>query len=336
MHWEYWPTKVVYFFPSIYFLYLCLKSRSLLFFTASNPSIETGGMFFESKWQIFELLPKHLYPITIFVNDAEVIDSVLERMEQALLHFPLIAKPDRGERGWGVKILHSRADLELYMKMNRIAFLLQAYVDYPEEVSIFYFRPPNEKHGRITSLTRKELLSVTGDGKSTLHSLILNNDRAFLHIESLKVAFEFELDIILPEGESKLLVPYGNHCRGTMFIDACAEISPALTKTIDEIARSIDDFYFGRFDIRTSSICDLSNGLNFLILELNGAGSEPAHIYHPGYDFVKGQITIVRHFKMMYQASKTNHAKGVDYLSFKEFWQLWSEQKAYRSRVKLL
>jgi len=51
--WEYWPMWLVYLPASLYFIYLSLKARSFFFFSAANPSIETGGMFFESKWSIF-------------------------------------------------------------------------------------------------------------------------------------------------------------------------------------------------------------------------------------------------------------------------------------------
>jgi hypothetical protein len=335
-HWEYWPMEVVYFLPAIYFLYISLRERSILFFTASNPSIETGGMFFESKWSIFKRLPTHLYPKTIFISEEETFDSVLKKLGSAEINFPLIAKPDRGERGRGVKLIHSVADLSLYHRYNRVDFLIQQFVDYPVELSVFYFRRPGEKDGTITSLTGKELLGVTGDGVSSIKSLILKNDRALLHYTNLCHALGASINEVLMPGEFRILVPYGNHCRGAMFIDMCSSISPELVRVFDELGKSVDGFYFGRFDVRCKSLDDLAMGRDFYILELNGAGGEPAHIYDPAYSFFKGQLTLFRHFSRIYEVSLANHKSGVPYMSYKEFRNLWTAQKEYRKRLTWL
>ncbi len=334
--WEYWPIKVVYFIPSIYFLYISIRERSLLFFTASNPGIETGGMFFESKWSIFKKLPKHLYPTTVFISENDSINDLLTKLGSSDIKFPLIAKPDRGERGWGVKLIHDSDDLALYQKLNTVDFLIQQYIDYPVELSVFYYRKPGEAHGSITSLTGKELLSVTGDGVSSVKSLILKSDRALMQFKNLIAALGNAVNDILPLGEVRILVPYGNHCRGAMFIDLCASITPELIKVFDDIGKDIDGFYFGRFDVRCKSLIDLAMGRIFYILELNGAGAEPAHIYHPGFSFFKGQKVLIGHFKTMHEAGKINHARGVPYMPYGEFRKLWAAKKANCSKVTWL
>jgi len=74
--WEYWPMWLVYFPVSFYYIFLAIKARSFFFFSASNPTIETGGMFFESKWKIFELIPKNYFPTTIYINNTDTLNVV--------------------------------------------------------------------------------------------------------------------------------------------------------------------------------------------------------------------------------------------------------------------
>ena len=96
--WEFWPLWVFYFPINFYFVWLAIRSRSFFFFTASNPTIDFGGMIGEKKSDIFELIPQKYYPKTILME---------EYSEQELLNageeigFPLIVKPDIGERGNG-------------------------------------------------------------------------------------------------------------------------------------------------------------------------------------------------------------------------------------------
>jgi hypothetical protein len=316
-------------------MYLSLKARSFFFFSAANPTIETGGMFFESKWSIFKLMPKKFYPATILIDSDDSIDDIMNKLQAAAITFPLIAKPDRGERGWCVKKINSPEDLKIYRTHVCIPFLLQAYIDLPLELSIFYFRKPGDEKGTITSVTLKKLLSISGDGHSTLQQLIEKNDRAFLQIEKLMRDHSFEANHILQKNEERLLVPYGNHVRGTTFIDYNSTIDEALIHTIDKISKSIPGFYFGRFDLRCTHIDDLKNGKNFSILELNGAGAEPAHIYDPSFSFFKAQQVLAQHYKMMYDAAIKNKKSGIEYMTLKSFLDTKKREKEYKLKVEI-
>jgi len=333
--WEYWPIWIVYFATGFYFTYLAIKARSFFFFSAANPTIETGGMFFESKWKIFELIPKEYYPTTLFINGDDIA-LVEKKIQDAGITFPLIAKPDRGGRGWGVKKVYSINELTAYKDKVNIPFLIQSYIDYPIELSIFYYRNPTSKKGCITSVTLKQMLTVIGDGHSTIDQLIQINDRAFLQYEKIKEQNKIDLTTILKAGEKKEIVPYGNHVLGATFLDYNHIVDQQLTDMIDSVSKKIDGFYFGRYDLRCNSIEELKMGKNFSIMELNGAGAEAAHIYTPGFPFFKGQAVIFKHFNMMYQAAKENYKKGVAYMSYREFKKMNKLEKEYRQKVSLI
>ncbi len=332
-HWEYWPMNVVYLPAAFYYLYLSIKAKSLFFFSASNPSIETGGMFFESKSKIFDILPKEYLPKTIKISDADSQQELLNHFNRNEFNFPIIVKPDRGERGWGVTIVNSIDELLAYKLSHPIDFQLQEYIDYPIELSIFYFRSPKNEKGILTSITQKELLSVTGDGTSTIEQLIEQKPRALLQYNVLEKQFRSEWNFVLPLGEKKVLVPYGNHVRGALFNDYCHIIDEQLTTVFDEISKKIDGFYFGRYDLRCNSIEELKQGKKIKIVELNGAGAEPAHIYQPGFSFWKAQHVILSHFKMMYEAAKENNKMGTPYMTYQEYKDLKIAEKNYKMKV---
>jgi len=334
--WEYWPIWIVYFPVSFYFLYLAAKARSFFFFSASNPTIETGGMFFESKWEIFKLIPKEYYPTTIFIEASDDVSMLTKKLGASNIQFPLIAKPDKGGRGWGVKKIDSMEDLLFYKSKMNVSFLIQAYSNYPIELSVFYYRNPNNKKGIITSVTLKKMLTIVGNGYSTIDELIQNNDRAFLQYDKLKRQNKIDFERILKAGEKETLVPYGNHVLGATFLDYNHIIDQELTDTIDTISKRIDGFYFGRYDLRCASIEDLKKGENFSILEVNGAGAEPAHIYEPDFSFFKAQKVILNHFSMMYQAAKENNKRGVAYMSYQDFKDTRKSEKEYRQNVSII
>jgi hypothetical protein len=316
-NWEYWPFQVLY--VPIYFLwaYYAIKARSIFFFNASNPKIKNGGFIMESKKQIYDLLPKKYYPKTILIREKtslkEIVDSVVEKQ----IYFPLIAKPDIGLRGSGVKKIKTVSELKDYAEKANFDFLIQDLIPFKNEVGIFYVRHPLQKNGKITGIVSKEFLIIIGDGKSTIEDLIKQTPRFKLQFDVLKEEYHDQLHRILHKGEALNLVPFGNHARGAKFLDGSDLITPKLTKTINEIATQIPEFYFGRFDIMYNTFEELERGENFQIVELNGAASEPTHIYDPKHSVWFAWKELARHITYMYEISVQNHKMGVPYLDYK-------------------
>src|SRR5690606_2338644 len=130
----------------------------------------------------------------------------------------------------------------------KIDFLVQELVDLPLEFGVFYCRFPSEAKGKVISIVKKEMLSVTGDGVSTLQQLILNKDRAKLQWKKLKDVYFDRLEEIIPTGKRIEIVSIGNHSMGTKFLNGSDLITEQLSSVFDNIAQQIDGFYFGRFD----------------------------------------------------------------------------------------
>lgn len=321
-NWEHWPFEIIYAPVFVYWLWLSARARSLLFFSAANPGIETGGMLGESKNLIFKLIPDRYKPVTFLNKYPTALHQVVRCMEIKGLTFPVICKPDVGERGWMVERIDDIAALEDYMERSSADFLVQEYLNLPIELGIFYFRFPDQSEGKVTSVVLKNMLKVTGDGKSTLRKLILNYDRAKLQWHILKHTFDHQLDKVLPEGEEKELVNIGNHCRGAMFLNGNHLINDQLDKVVNDMSLQINGFYYGRFDVRVASYEALYKG-EVKIMELNGAGAEPAHIYHPGSSLFEAYKVLFFHWHMLYQVSKANRKRGVRYMTLKEGWRFY-------------
>lgn len=316
-HWEYWPFAIIQFPFFMYWLWLSLRARSLFFFSASNPGITMGGMLGESKFDVLELIPDQYKPKTFFVKFPTSQRVVLDLLRHHGFQFPVIFKPDLGERGYMVKRIMNEGDVEKYLKKINVNFLIQELVDLPVECGVFYTRFPNERDGKVTSVVLKEMLTVTGNGTDSLQQLILNKPRAKLQWEVLREIHAERINAIIPQGEIVELNPIGNHCLGTKFLSGQHLINEKLSQTFDTLSKGIPGFYFGRYDLRCATLQDLYQG-KIKIMELNGCGAEPAHIYQPGFPLRKALSTLFGHWQNMFVISRQNHERGVQYLSFKE------------------
>lgn len=285
-------------------------------------------MMGESKYEVLQLVPESLKPQTVLIKFPASVTHVTEAMRKAELTLPLIFKPDLGERGWMVRKIKSEADIRHYLDEIKIDFIMQELVDLPLEFGVFYVRFPSEQNGFINSITGKEFLSVTGDGKKTMRDLILEKDRAKIQWGTLRHTYADRLSEIIPSGRKIELVSIGNHCLGTTFLNFNHLINDKLNDSFDAISKQINGFYFGRYDLRCASLQDLENG-NVKIMELNGCGAEPAHIYHPGSSLIKAIGVLITHWRNLYRVSKENHKRGVPYLSFQEGKQIYKRVKKF-------
>lgn len=280
--------------------------------------MKNGGFMAESKKEIYDLIPPQYYPKTELIQQNCDFHGVENLLEKAAIRFPFIAKPDIGLRGSAVKKIANLDELKTYHNRANFDYLIQDLIPYEQEVGIFYVRFPNENKGKITGIVAKEYLIVEGDGNSKIVDLIKANPRYELQLNALQKEYGNQLEVVLPKGEKRNLVPYGNHARGAKFIDASDKISPQLTETFDQICTQIPEFYFGRLDVMYDSWYDLELGKNFSIVEVNGAASEPTHIYDPKHSIFFAWKELARHITYMYQISVANHKRGFPYLSHQE------------------
>ncbi|MEY3239171.1 MAG: hypothetical protein RIR11_609 [Bacteroidota bacterium] len=304
-HYEYWPWMLLYAPMLFVWLWNVLKTGKWVYFSAVNPTFSEGGFYGESKKEILDLIPDEYKPVTV------LIDKNLDPAPQVrFFKFPVIAKPDVGERGSGVAKIESIADLQQYHAATDRDYIVQEYVDYATEVALLYSRMPNEPTGVVSSLTIKGFLSVTGDGASTLEALVAGQSRARFQAERLREKYADLWNTVVPMGQKMELESIGNHCRGTQFIKANHLINKQLNVSFDHIAKQIAGFQYGRFDLRVASLEDLMLGKNIRIVELNGVSADPAHIYDNSHGLLRTYRDLLWHWNRIGDISKINLKQG--------------------------
>ena len=332
--WEYWSFHTVYIPIYPIWLLLCLRARSLFFFAASNPGIKNGGFLGESKKQIYELIPAALQPKTIFFEKGTDPRMVLDLLQAAQLSFPLIGKPDVGGRGRGIKKLDDREALLHYARLATVDFHVQEFISYEKEIGVFYYRFPDRQRGEISGIVQKEFLQVTGNGKQSVRELLMLNPRGLLQLPDLEQYHPELLGRVVPADEVFTVLPYGNHARGAKFLDGSDKLTVGLRFRMDSICKQIPDFYFGRLDIRYRSLELLEAGKDFSIIEVNGAGSEPTHMYDPRHSLFFAWKEIVRHWIILFSISRANHRRGYPYLSFSGGLRMFREDRQQSKQLK--
>ena len=341
-HFEFWPAWKFYAPVWLWIGLLMIRHRSIRAPLMANPGFPAGGLVGERKSELFARLSgperQHL-PAYIAVNRADAAIEMLwpqieARVEAAGLGYPLVAKPDIGCRGAGVRPIRSPRELRQYAEDFPIGetFLIQHMVEVEGEAGVFYVRDPGAKQGRIHSLTLKYFPHVVGDGRSTLRQLILADVRAGLVPQLYLGRFGDELDDVVAMGESRRLVFSGSHSKGAIFRNGNAYITEAMRARFDAIADGIEGFHFGRFDVRFADFAAFQRGEDFAIIEYNGAGAEMTHIWDSRTTLLEAWATLSGQFSLLFRVGIANRKRGARPDSWRSFFTQWRRENHLVSR----
>ncbi|MGJ8638944.1 MAG: alpha/beta fold hydrolase [Opitutaceae bacterium] len=314
--WEFWPAWPVYAPVVVYCVYLAVRHRSLTVWAACNPGMHpASGLALESKSEILACLNgetgcvadwERIKPSTTL---EERLGALGEFRAQYQLEYPIVLKPDIGQRGEGVAVIHSQSQAESYLEQNAECVIAQRFIP-GAEFGVFMVRDSKGAF-KLFSITEKVLPELVGDGEQTLERLILEDPRAVaLAKHYMKVNRERLYDI--PAVDEKIqLVELGTHCRGAVFLDGNRYKSDALLAKLTEVLSSYEGFSFGRFDLRIPSGEDLMAGKNIQILELNGVSSESTDIYDPKNSIFHAWKVLCLQWRIAFEIGAVNRAKGV-------------------------
>jgi hypothetical protein len=340
---ELWPWYVFYVPVILRWLWLGLRHGNLLLPTLANPRIEAGGLYGESKTEILEsaggearrLVAPFAHLVTSDDPGTGDLPRALSAMAEAGLAFPVVAKPDVGCRGTGVRVVENEEALATYLAAfpRRARVQLQKLINEECEAGILYVRRPGAARGHIFSLTLKYLPHVTGDGRSTLEELILADPRARRIAPVYLKRHSDRLGWIVPAGERFRLVFTGNHCKGAVFRDGSAFITPTLEARFDAIARSLPDYHFGRFDVRFPSLSDLMRGENLTIIEINGAGSEAIHIWDRDMTLREAYRVLFAQVGLLFEIGRAHRDRGLRPMKPLAFLRLCARQRRLMARA---
>ena len=326
--WEFWPSWVYYGPIVLWILWLGLKHRNLMAFTAANPAIEAGGMVGERKHQALQPLQDNapdLAATFLLVSSKVALRRVEQALEFANLHgFPIVLKPDVGQRGRGVHVARSQAEVQDYLTRFDGDVIVQRHIG-GEEFGVFVARHPGQREVAILSIVHKTFPAVTGDGQRCLRELILADARARLISSLLFARWASELERMPAAGEVVQLVEIGAHCRGSLFLDARSLATPALQETLRRLLDAVPGYAFGRMDLRVPSATHLQRGEGLQVLELNGVAAESAHIYQPDTPLLEGYRAMFQQWSIAFGIGAAYARQGVPITSARELIRLWRE-----------
>jgi membrane protein DedA with SNARE-associated domain len=330
-HWEFWPPWLFYFPVALNYIRLATRYRGWTVPTAANPGIFSGGFVGESK--MATLLDLQVTSPN-FTAAAWLVEGSTPQDRCASFHalraaheivYPLILKPDIGQRGVGVKIIRTALEAESYLNSASAPVIVQRYVPGPHEVGVFYYRFPHEREGHIFAITKKVFPRLVGDGLRTIEELVWQDWRARFLADKYLARLANRSQEILALGKTVKLVEAGNHAQGCIFQDGEHLWSRNLEQRIDGIAQRLNGFFIGRFDIRYSSETDLRAATNFQIIELNGASSEATSIYDARNSLVAAYRTLFRQWELVFAIGFANRERGCPATPLRTIWRKWRE-----------
>lgn len=311
--WEFWPAWAFYLPLIPWFAYLALRHRGPCVFTAANPGIPHGGLVGESKFEILSKLPQSSVIPSAHIPPGEArarADSLAALMAERAWSFPLVLKPDAGQRGSSVRLIRTLEEGARYLAEQPSAVLVQVYHPGPLEAGIFYVCRPGAARGAILSITDKFFPEIVGDGTSSAAELVLRHPRYRMQATTFLARLNERAGVILATGERMSLGMCGNHCQGALFRDGSHLATAALEEAIDKVARHFDGFFFGRFDVRYSDVEQFKRGRDLAIVELNGVTSESTNIYDPTWSLAGAYRVLLRQWQLLFEIGAENRRRG--------------------------
>ena len=294
----------------VQWLWLAGRYRSLSQMSAANPAIDVGGLVGESKSAYFDQVRSEhkawLARTACIVAGPRAAAEAGEAMQELGLAFPVVAKPDIGWCGFGVRRLDTARDLDAYVAAYPAgqSLLIQEFLDLKGEAGLFYLRWPGDPQGRLLSLTVREPPAVTGDGVSTVGELVARDP-----ILGERIGLYENLDRIPRAGESVPLATVWSHRMGGRYRDMSHAITPALEASLDALARGMPEFHVARFDVRFTTPAALARG-DFKIIEINGAGSEAINFFDRDVPFFTAYRGVLAKTAMVFALAQKNRARG--------------------------
>ena len=339
------PYGLFYTPIGLQWIWLGIRYRSMTLPTVANPLIEAGGLWGESKSKLMGSISAEnsdfvgtFTTISLDKNlsSEALLEMALSKMKDKGLQFPIVAKPDIGWLGIGVRVMKSEKMLLDYINIypKGMTIILQRLIPYKGEAGVFFIRKPGEESGKVTSLTIRYFPYIIGDGISTVEELINKDERLryksrfYLGKETLHQGLTPEFLQSIPIQDELIQIAFIGSIRvGGLYINGEKYISQKLNDRINKIACSIPEFYFGRFDIKFKSIDLLQEGLCFEIFEINGAGSEAIHVWDANMPLLKVFSDLFKYQSLLFKIGDINRKRGFKPMGNKEFYTFTKNYK---------
>ena len=323
---------------ALHWIALAVRHRGLTLPCLANPGLATGGLWGESKAEClravamgqrgaladFVVMRRRADASTLSFDHARALRLIAD----AGLRFPLVAKPDIGRHGHGVRLIDDAAALRRYLERfpGGAKLILQRYVAWAGEAVAHYARMPGET-GRILSLTLRTCPHVIGDGAATLRDLIVRDRRLrgrsalYLghdpsHLGHDRVA----LDRVPDAGEIVRLALIGSRRGGARQRDASDVVTPALAAWVAAIVDGMPEVHYVRLGLRFGSLDALARGEDVVVLDIGGIGGDADDAWDPALPLREAWRRQLARQRLLFALGARNRARGCEPLDAGEFF----------------
>lgn len=252
-------------------LALSLRHGSIPLPTCANPTMEVGGLWGERKSQGLSLFGKvatGLVPAFLILTrgDDPTARADMAHLDPALaekgMTYPLMIKPDRGYQGWGVRQVQSSNELAEYLNgvTPGATLVLPTLIPFKGEAGIFYVRDPGAAKGQIVSMALTYAPFVLGNGHSPVRDLIRADPVLRHSYAAFRERLRERFDSVPDPSEVVVLTNTRSARLGAVYLDVTHMVTPKLSAVVEKVAKDVEGFHFGRFDMRFRSFDDMLRG----------------------------------------------------------------------------
>ena len=184
---------------------LCLRyKRKPTILWKVNPFFPYGGLICPKSLIVDKFLEKKenkaFFTKTLPLSTSDSLEKRISKTEQFIkvenLHYPLIIKPDDGIGGVGVKFINNKKELEIALDGIKKDYVLQEYVAWNDEFSVFFIKHPSHKEGKIWSLTKRYTAKHANDPELIIPGRkIICEDKSHLITPRINQVFNAIADI---------------------------------------------------------------------------------------------------------------------------------------------
>jgi hypothetical protein len=311
MSWHYWSAPVLYglVLGPLHIAAALKHGLSPLHMIRVNPVLPTGISLGtkDATLPLFEGKKQHLEFTAVRHNWSfeKKTAHVEQFMAERKIHFPVIAKPCRGHVGIGVRKFTAPGELGAFLDTIPVDYIVQEFCDYPFEYGVFFCREPGKKRGKVVSLTEKIIPEVIGDGVSTVRQLVTSEEKFKTNRQAL-LTHARHLDTVPEKGCVWQVIVQGSHTYGSIFRDKNLLIDEKVHEWVNELCEGVKGFHYGRFDMKVRNAEALMTGNGVKIVEINGCGSDPVHVYDDRHPLSFAAREFFRFFDTAYRIAKIN------------------------------
>jgi hypothetical protein len=323
---------------ALHWIALALRHRGVALPCLANPGLPTSGVWGESKAEClravaaaqraaiadFVVMRRRADVSTLNFDHARALRLVAD----AGLRFPLVAKPDIGRDGHGVRLIEDAAALRRYLEKfpGGAKLILQRYIAWAGEAVVHYFRKPGES-GCILSLTLRTCPLVDGDGVATLRELIARDRRLrrhsalFLGHDPSHLGHDrAALDRVPQDGEIVRLALIGSRRAGADQRDASDLVTPALAARIAAIVDGMPDVHYARLSLRFAALDKLARGEDLVVIDIGGIGGDADDAWDPALPLREAWRRQLARQRLLFALGASNRARGCEPLDAGEFF----------------